>query len=190
MGLPVYASETHEADDLIGTLATHWRDKNPAITILSRDKDLLQLLQTEHDLLWDYPAKVRTKRELEDSWDIRAEQIPDFLALTGDKVDDIPGVPGLGAKTAAALLKTFGSWVEIKNNFAAIADLSFRGANKWVEKLPHYSEQVDRVLTLTTIDCQAPLASRPLFARLPYLDDELASLCDYLGFGATHFKPS
>ena len=190
MGLPVYASETHEADDLIGTLAKHWRNNNTAITIVSRDKDLLQLLRSEQDQLWDYPAKAQAKAELEKKWGIRAEQIADFLALTGDKVDDIPGVPGLGAKTAAALLKAFGSWAEIKNNTAAIADLSFRGANKWGDILTHYSEQVDRALRLTTIDCHAPLVPQPRFVCSPYFDDELANFCGYLGFGTAHFKPN
>jgi DNA polymerase-1 len=109
LGLAAYSSDRYEADDLIGTLASRLRARDFSVVILSADKDLAQLL-TPGDMLWDYSRKRRHHYEKVPDWlGVQAGQVADWLALTGDAVDNIPGIPGIGPKTAAALLAEFGS---------------------------------------------------------------------------------
>ena len=123
LGLPDFSSECYEADDLIGTLAQRMREQGFSVVILSADKDLAQLLE-EGDMLWDYARHRKHHYEGVSDWlGVRAGQVADWLALAGDSVDNIPGVPGIGAKTAAALLAEFGS-LDILVNNAGIASLS------------------------------------------------------------------
>ena len=97
----------YEADDIIGTLHARLAHERPVI-IVTRDKDLGQLLRAD-DLLWDFAADVHSgPEEVKEKFGVHAHQIADYLALAGDSVDNIPGAPGIGAKLAAKLLQHFG----------------------------------------------------------------------------------
>jgi len=111
LGIPVYAVESVEADDVIATIARRVRRDHPTVRvrIVSRDKDLAQLVD-DHTTLFDPQAGTDVgPEELFESKGIRAEQVADMLALMGDASDNIPGVAGIGVKTAAQLITTYGS---------------------------------------------------------------------------------
>lgn len=159
LGLPVFTGGELEADDLIGHFAVLAQRHGHAVTIVSGDKDLAQFLRNE-DAWWDAgrrdPLGVRavTKR-----FGVAPEQIPDWLALAGDASDGIAGIPGVGAPTAARLLKRFADLDALFENSAAVATMRFRGAPQIARLLPDYETQVR--------------AARRLTGRL--VDDELPS---------------
>lgn len=184
MGIPVYADERYEADDLIATLATYWREQGRRLNIITCDKDLAQLIG-ERDTWWDFPRGRRLDgRQVEQHFGVRPEQIPDFLALTGDTTDNIPGVPGIGPKTAVALLAHFG---DLENLFARsreIAHLKFRGAGKLAVKLDRHREAALLARRLTRLECRVPgLTGQPLVRRDGGDGAGLDALLDGLGFG-------
>lgn len=103
LGIMDCADGAYEADDLIGTLAAGMRDAGHCVTIVSRDKDLVQILQ-DGDSMWDYAGDKTTRYDqVHGAFGVRPEQMVDFLGLAGDSVDNIPGAPGVGQKTATAL---------------------------------------------------------------------------------------
>lgn len=183
MGVSCYASNTHEADDLIGTFAHAAYRKNTPYAIISRDKDLSQLLYGGQGVLWDYPdAEPLSESMVKDKLGVLPSQVADFLAIVGDKIDDIPGVPGVGQKTAAALLEHFGSWSAIKEQLDILPALKIRGAKSLQQKLRDYSEQVDMSLQLTTIVTNVEKVRWRDVKWLTYCADELESFSDDLGF--------
>ena len=104
LGMAEFGSPTHEADDIIGTIATRLRASGHRTVVVTRDKDLAQLIRDGDDY-WDYAGERRfAYADIEGQFGVRPERFADYLALTGDSVDNIPGVPGVGPKTAAALL--------------------------------------------------------------------------------------
>ena len=106
LGVMEIGSPRYEADDLIGTLVEHGRRQGRPSTIVSRDKDLTQLLSKD-DVFWDFAGKGKLGYdEIPASFGVWPEQIADFLALAGDAVDNIKGVPGVGRKTANVILNT------------------------------------------------------------------------------------
>ncbi len=129
LGVAEFASPGYEADDIIGTLAARARDADRPVTIASRDKDLTQLL-TGRDTYWDAIADVRYGYDdIEARFGVRPERMADFLALMGDSVDNIPGVPGVGRKTAAQLLKHYDTLPGVFDNLDGVSKLKFRGAS-------------------------------------------------------------
>jgi 5'-3' exonuclease len=104
LGVADFGSGEYEADDIIGTLHARFRAEGLPATVVSRDKDLAQLIR-EGDIYWDYTANQRlAHHEIAAHFGVPPERYADYLALTGDAVDNIRGVPGVGPKTAAALL--------------------------------------------------------------------------------------
>jgi len=132
LGVPVFSSTQVEADDIIGTFShiAHSKQhpvKHP-VTIVSADKDLVQFIG-EEDTFWHFSKKHQWNyRQLSKRFKIRPDQIADMLALCGDKVDNIPGIPGVGQATAAKLLKKWKTLDGVIDNHNAIKDMSFRGA--------------------------------------------------------------
>ncbi|MCC7329424.1 MAG: exodeoxyribonuclease IX [Gammaproteobacteria bacterium] len=184
LGLADCADAAFEADDLIAALAARARAAGHRVTILSRDKDLAQVLQPG-DVLWDYPSGRRIGYEdVPGVFGVRAEQIADFLALTGDAVDNIRGVRGIGPKTAAALLGHFAGIAEIYDNLEAVGRLKIRAAPALPGRLRSHRADVDVALQLTRVRYDAPVFDHPdaLLRRCPDLEG-LDGLYDVAGFG-------
>ena len=157
LGLMECADPKYEADDLIGTLVEHGRRKGRPSTIVSRDKDLAQLLTSE-DVFWDFAGKGKLGYDrIPDVFGVWPEQIADFLALAGDSVDNIKGVPGVGKKTAEALLKHFGSLDDIYGNLDTVHEVNVRGAKTLATKLETHEDAARLARKLTGIACDAPI---------------------------------
>ena len=184
MGLLEHASPRYEADDLIGTLVEHGRRQGRPSTIVSRDKDLTQLL-TKEDVFWDFAGKGKLGYEqIPGSFGVWPEQIADFLALAGDAVDNIKGVPGVGKKTAEGLLRHFGSLEDIYNNLDRVHEVNIRGAKTLATKLETHRDDAMLARRLTGIACDAPIenaesAMRPSAPKL----GEINALFDEAGIG-------
>jgi len=143
--------------DLIGTLVHHGRSNNRASTIVTRDKDLAQLL-TPDDIFWDFAGRGKiTYEQVPGVFGVRPEQIADFLALAGDAVDNIKGVPGVGKKTATVLLENFGSLDGIYDNLERVHEINVRGAKTLGDKLDKHREDAVLARKLTGIICDAPI---------------------------------
>jgi len=160
----------YEADDLIGTLVEAGRRAGRPSTIVSRDKDLAQLV-SKQDVFWDFAGKGKLGYdEIPGVFGVWPEQIADFLALAGDSVDNIPGVPGVGKKTAVALLQHFGSLDAIYANLDRVEDVCCRGARTLALKLEMHREAAMLARRLTGIACDAPL-ERALSCLRPAVPD-------------------
>ena len=153
LGIAKASSDRWEADDLIGTLATLHRSSELSIVILTADKDLAQLIQPG-DLWWtffadsklDYNAVVK-------KYGVKPEQIADQLALAGDKVDNIPGIPHIGVKTAANLLRKFGTLENLRRNLTEVGRMKFRYAGRVQQSLIEHESILDISSRLTRINC-------------------------------------
>ncbi len=182
LGIVECAHERYEADDFIGTLVERGRRDGIPSTIVSRDKDLTQLL-TRDDCFWDFAGKGKISYDrVPEVFGVWPEQIADFLALAGDSVDNIPGVPGVGKKTAAALLSHFGSLDAIYANLDRVHEVEVRGARTLGAKLETHREAAEIARRLTGIALDAPLDDAPLKPVQPRLG-ELNALFDEVDFG-------
>ena len=184
LGLAVLAHGDYEADDLIGSALHVARAHGHRGVIVSADKDLSQLLG-EFDEQWDFARGQRWGMAgVKARHGVHAHQIADYLALCGDSVDNIPGVPGIGAKTAAVLLAHFENLDALLARLDEIPFLRFRGAAQAAAKLRLHREQALLCRRLTTIALDAPVAAdAPAFARGDGDGDGLLALCDALRFG-------
>ena len=157
MGLAEFASAEYEADDIIGTLAARSRAAGLRNVLVTRDKDLSQLIR-DGDVFWDYSGNTRYHyHDIGPRFGAIPELIADFLALTGDSVDNIPGVPGVGKKTAAELFTVFGSLDELYANLHRIPLLKLRGAVAVAAKLLAHKEAAYLARRLTGIVCDMPI---------------------------------
>jgi DNA polymerase-1 len=184
LGVSECSNRRFEADDLIGTMAGKAREAGHCVSILSRDKDLLQLLEVG-DVMWDYAADRRIAHDdVPELFGVRADQMVDFLALAGDSVDNIPGAPGVGPKTASALLQHFDTLDELFANLDSVENVNVRGAAKLGARLETYRDQVHMCRELTRIHDDVPLADHEEILNRDAPDlDELNSLYDKIGFG-------
>jgi 5'-3' exonuclease len=186
LGVAEFGSSRYEADDIIGTLATLAQREGQAVTIVSRDKDLTQLV-SKQDTYWDAVADVRYGyHDIEGRFGVIPERMADFLALMGDAVDNIPGVPGVGRKTAATLLKHFHTLEGVYESLDAIPKLKFRGAAFVSQSLREHRESAFLSRRLTGIACDMPLTvSRDdLRRRAPDLS-AVDAFAEAQGFGRT-----
>ena len=157
MGVAEYASAEYEADDIIGTLAARSRAAGLRNVLVTRDKDLSQLIR-DGDVFWDYSGNARYHyHDIGPRFGAIPELIADFLALTGDSVDNIPGVPGVGKKTAALLFSTFGSLDELYENLHRVPQLILRGGAAVAARLLAHKEAAYLARRLTRIVCDMPL---------------------------------
>ena len=184
LGLNVLAHGEYEADDLIGSALHVARPRGFRGVIVSADKDMSQLL-AEHDEQWDFARSQRWGMPWVKSrhgWE--AHQIADYLALTGDAVDNIPGVTGIGAKSAAILLAHFGSLDTLLTRIDEVAFLRLRGAAQMAVRLREQREQALLWRQLATISLDAPIDSiEPDHQRSSPDADMLNALSDALRFG-------
>lgn len=184
LGLAVLGHPEYEADDLIGSALRHVREAGHRGIILSADKDLSQLLHVG-DEQWDYARNQRWGAHgVRARHGVEAHQIADYLALSGDAVDNIPGVPGIGAKTAAVLLAHFGDLDSLLLRIEEVPFLRFRGAKQAAVKLNAHRDNALLFRRLTTITCDIPLDdSATQFYRGNAEASALGALCDTLKFG-------
>jgi len=182
-GLSVHSSDRYEADDIIGALSVFMRREGKYSTIVSRDKDLTQLLQPG-DRFWDLKKAPLEYSQIKEYFGVQPEAIADFLALTGDAVDNIPGVPGVGKKTAAALFEHFSSLDDIYANIPKVATIKVRGAKTLGAKLLEHKDVAYQAQSLTRIATDMPLDVNlsKLVRQRPKLD-KLNSFFDDLGIG-------
>jgi 5'-3' exonuclease len=182
MGLSCFADARYEADDLIGTLAAYWQERGHPICVVTSDKDLAQLIG-ESDHWWDFSRNQKLNAaQLTEKFGVLPGQMADYLALTGDSVDNIPGVPGVGPKTAAALLAHFGDFDSLYERLEEVPELPIRGASSIHRKLADHREAAELARRLTVIDTavESALAAPDLLrtevdmARLNRLFDELS----------------
>ncbi|MCG8415878.1 MAG: hypothetical protein MI746_16810 [Pseudomonadales bacterium] len=156
LGLSAYSSKVYEADDIIGTLATNVRtdQQQCALHIVSKDKDLAQLLEGDHDCLWEFSQNQRRyAADIESEFGVSPNQICDFLALAGDSVDCITGVPGVGPVKARELLSRFEDLEAVYENIADVKELPIRGAKGLADKLERHRKEAELSRTLATIVC-------------------------------------
>ena len=151
MGLPVIVESGVEADDVIGTLACRATEHGIDTLISTGDKDIAQLVNDNVTLINTMTNQIMDIEGVNTKFGIPPELVIDFLALKGDKVDNIPGVPGVGDKSAQALLNGIGGISAIYDNLDKIADLSFRGSKTMATKMQEYEEQARLSYTLATI---------------------------------------
>lgn len=184
LGLSVLSDVQYEADDLIGSAIVAMRGHGYRGVIVSADKDLSQLL-VDADEQWDFARGQRwTAEGVPARQGVHARQVADYLALTGDAVDNIPGVPGIGAKTAAALLAHFDTLDALLARVEEVPFLRLRGAASAAARLREHREQALLCRRLTTIALDAPLGdSRGHFVRGAADAGELQALCERLRFG-------
>ncbi len=157
MGLPFICEPGVEADDVIGTLARQASEQGLEVVISTGDKDMAQLVNRHVTLVNTMTETVMDEAGVEEKFGIPPRLIIDFLALMGDKVDNIPGVAGVGQKTALALLQGLGSIDEIYAKLDQVAGLEFRGAKKMAAKLEAEREQAEMSYALATIKTDVEL---------------------------------
>jgi DNA polymerase-1 len=185
LGIAEFASPDYEADDLIGTLVRLCRAQGLRVTLVSRDKDLAQLIGPG-DVFWDYSESVEYRyHDIAERFGALPERMADYLALKGDSVDNVPGVPGVGPKTAAALMKLFASLDEMFERVDVVADLPLRGAASLPQRLLQHRGVAYQARSLTQIFCNVPLnaAHADLLCRAPDLR-RIEAFCDFHGFGS------
>ena len=157
MGLPLISIPGVEADDVIGTLSSQASAAGMPVLISTGDKDMAQLVDENVTLINTMTNVVMDREGVIEKFGIPPELIIDYLALMGDKVDNIPGVPGVGDKTATALLQGIGSVDEIYNNLDGIAALGFRGSKNMAKKLIDNKENAYMSYELATIKLDVEL---------------------------------
>lgn len=184
MGLQCFVDSRYEADDLIGTLAEFWRARGHPICVVTADKDLAQLVG-ENDHWWDFARNQKLNaKQLTEKFGVMPEQMADYLALTGDSVDNIPGIPGVGPKSASALLGHFGDLDNIYERLHEVQHLGIRGAKSLQNKLADHRDAAELARKLTVIETavESALAS-PELGRTEVDTARLNRLFDELSFG-------
>lgn len=157
MGFSLIVESGVEADDVIGTLAKQATEQGIDCVISTGDKDMAQLVNKHVTLI---NTMTRTAMDIDgvvEKFGVPAELIIDYLALKGDKVDNIPGVPGVGDKSAVAMLNGIGGIHAIYDNLDKIAGLEFRGAKTMAKKMAEFKEQALLSYELATIACELDL---------------------------------
>ncbi|KUM52008.1 DNA polymerase I [Rheinheimera sp. EpRS3] len=157
MGLPLLCVSGVEADDVIGTLARQASAQGRHTLISTGDKDMAQLVDEHVTLINTMTNTLLDPQGVADKFGVGPDLIIDYLALMGDKVDNIPGLPGVGEKTAAALLQGLGSIAQIYQQLDKVPTLSFRGAKTMVAKLEEFRAQLELSYQLATIKTDVEL---------------------------------
>ncbi|HCG8741843.1 DNA polymerase I [Vibrio parahaemolyticus] len=183
MGLPLICVPGVEADDVIGTLAYQASQQGMPVLISTGDKDMAQLVDDNITLINTMTNVVMDREGVVEKFGIPPELIIDYLALVGDKVDNIPGVPGVGDKTATALLQGIGGLTKLYENLDDIAALGFRGSKTMAKKLVDNKDNAMLSYELATIKLDVELEETPesLLKAEPN-KDELIKLYGQLTF--------
>ncbi|MCY9826687.1 DNA polymerase I [Vibrio chagasii] len=183
MGLPLISIPGVEADDVIGTLASQASKAGMPVLISTGDKDMAQLVDDNVTLINTMTNVVMDREGVIEKFGIPPELIIDYLALMGDKVDNIPGVPGVGDKTATALLQGIGSIEKLYQNLDDIAALGFRGSKTMAKKLIDNKDNAEMSYQLATIKLDVELEETPeSLVKTQPNTDELIKLYGQLVF--------
>ena len=187
LGLEVFAEPDFEADDLLATLAERLLAQRASAVIVTTDKDLTQLVREDgrvkvYDLARD---ELRDADAVRARYGVDPEQIPDYLGLVGDAVDNLPGVPGVGPKSAAAALRCFGRIEGIPADPSAWSGAGVRGAASVAARIEAHRERALRTRALATLRRDVPGLAAELQALLWRGADRAAveSLFARLGWG-------
>ena len=184
LGIPLLVIEGVEADDVIGTLAVAASKANQKVLISTGDKDMAQLVDDNIMLINTMNNTLLDRDAVIEKYGIPPELIIDYLALMGDSADNIPGVAGVGEKTALGLLQGIGSMAEIYANLDKVAELPIRGAKKLGDKLLAEKEMADLSYRLATIKTDVALNITPEQLTLGASNND--QLTEY--FGRYEFK--
>lgn len=183
MGLPLLCVEGVEADDVIGTLARQAEREGRMTLISTGDKDMAQLVDAQTVLINTMTNTITDIEGVKEKFGVTPEQIIDYLALMGDSSDNIPGLPGVGGKTAQAMLNGVASIEAMLENPEALAELGFRGAKSMPQKLIENKEQLLLSRQLTTISDDLTLDFTPDLLTIKPADREelvrLYSECEF-----------
>ena len=183
MGLPLLCIEGVEADDVIGTLARQAERENLDVLISTGDKDMAQLVSDKITLINTMNNAVLDPKGVMDKFGVPPEKIIDYLALRGDSSDNIPGVPGVGEKTAQSLLTEFTSVKDIYARLDDIEKLSIRGAKSLKQKLIDNQNQAELSYLLATIKTDVKLDFTNEQLLITDIDvNKLVELFAYYGF--------
>jgi 5'-3' exonuclease len=184
LGVPSFSSDRYEADDVIGTLAVRMRGAGRNVVLVTRDKDLSQLVRPG-DEYWDYISDERFGYDdIAGRFGVRPERMPCFLALMGDAVDNIPGVPGVGRKTASMLFHHFESLVHLYADLDRVLKLKLRNAGFVAGQLRDHRESAFLARKLTEIACDMPLEAELCdLKRRPADLGAVNDFYDRVGFG-------
>jgi DNA polymerase-1 len=183
MGIPTYRAENFEADDVIGTIAIKMWSRGYQAAIVTGDKDMAQLVRDGvrvYDLannVWLDETGVRER------FGVAPHQIPDLLALHGDAVDNIPGVPGVGPKTARQILSVCSGIEDLAAAGHRVKSLEMRSRERILQRIQDNMDAVRLSRKLATIRCDAPLDINPDTVRYRRGDrEQLRVLFEELGF--------
>lgn len=183
MGLPLLCIEGVEADDVIGTLARQAERENLDVLISTGDKDMAQLVSDKITLINTMNNAVLDPKGVMDKFGVPPEKIIDYLALRGDSSDNIPGVPGVGEKTAQSLLTEFTSVKDIYARLDDIEKLSIRGAKSLKQKLIDNQNEAELSYLLATIKTDVKLDFTNEQLLITDIDvNKLVELFAYYGF--------
>lgn len=183
LGMPLLMVEGVEADDVIGTLAREATEKQVDTVISTGDKDIAQLVSEHVTLIDTMKNETIDLAGVVDKFGVPAELIIDYLALMGDSSDNIPGMPGVGQKTALALLQGIGSIDDIAERLDDVAALGFRGSKNFAAKFVEHKDIVllSRELATIKTDVELPVAVENLKAE-PLDSDALIALFQQFEF--------
>src|SRR5690625_349587 len=165
-GLPIIELENYEADDIIATLACQARDAGAQVTIVSSDKDLMQLVGDGIDMLDPIRNTPIGPEQVEEKFGVPPEKVVDVQALAGDSVDNVPGVPGIGVKTAAELIRTYG---DLETLLARAEEIK---QPKRRERLIEFADQARLSRRLVELDCEVALPNGLDSWKKPDLDPD------------------
>ena len=183
LGISTFGSDQVEADDIIGHFANLAQQQALPSTIVSGDKDLAQFVGTE-DFYWDFGRKpIASYDDVRKRFKLRPDQIADWLALSGDKSDNIPGVPGVGPATAARLLTKWDDLETLLANLGEVAMMRFRGAPRISRLLFEHKADIALARSLTGLikDERLP-TSLELCSRKPMSAESVIQALHQIGF--------
>ncbi len=158
LGFATYEVDNYEADDLLGTISHEVISRQGRARIVTTDKDLCQLVREDERVTVYDLAKERTYDAdgVREKFGVSPSQIPDYLGLVGDAIDNLPGVPGVGAKSAAAVLKIFDSIEEIPDEFERWSSVEVRGARRLAERIAEHRARALKTKDLATVLRKVP----------------------------------
>ncbi len=158
LGFATYEVENYEADDLLGAICHEVISRRGRVRIVTTDKDLCQLVREDsRAVVYDLAKETTYDAEgVREKFGVSPNQIPDYLGLVGDTIDNLPGVPGVGPKSAAAVLQIFPTIEEIPDDFDQWSDVEVRGAKRLAERIAEHRSRALKTKDLATVMRKVP----------------------------------